>query len=426
MRFFRALRLIALVYIAFMLGLAFTLAEYPKVKGVQAAVKVIYGLRHMTGTGDWFPERTRGSGVLRNDTARTFPGYTLYNVAALLTTELVDMDGNVVWRWYLPPEELFEKDPTTLFGLMKPHIDASVLYPNGDLLVIYAQPRMGTYGGPLVRLDKDSKVLWRADITAHHAVKPVGDKIYTLTQHLKVDPIPGIPSLGETPYMDDMVTVLDDRGSFISAHSILRALANAPGLDLVATIPFNERGDPLHANDIEVLTEETARHFPGARPGNVIVSLKHPGMLVVLDLEKEQAVWAMRGSWAQQHDVDPMPDGRFLLFDNEGGLGEGSRSRVLEIEGRSGAVVWSYQGSPKEPFFSETRGGQQRLPNGNTIISESTGGRILEVARDGAVVWEYVLPQRAVEDGRTLVPAIGLATERYDPAYPAFLKETRR
>ena len=34
----------------------------------------------------------------------------------------------------------------------------------------------------------------------------------------------------------------------------------------------------------------------------------------------------------------------------------------------------------------------QRLPNGNTLITEGTDGRLIEVTRDHEIVWEYISP----------------------------------
>jgi len=48
--------------------------------------------------------------------------------------------------------------------------------------------------------------------------------------------------------------------------------------------------------------------------------------------------------------------------------------------------VWSYSASG---FYSSHLGGNQRLPNGNTIISESTSGNLFEVTSTGTVVWSY-------------------------------------
>ena len=52
-------------------------------------------------------------------------------------------------------------------------------------------------------------------------------------------------------------------------------------------------------------------------------------------------------------------------------------------------VVWSYS-SPGE-FYASFLSGQQRLPNGNTLIAEGMTGRIFEVMGDRKV-WEYVNP----------------------------------
>ena len=68
------------------------------------------------------------------------------------------------------------------------------------------------------------------------------------------------------------------------------------------------------------------------------------------------------------------------------------------------SVLWptignhdTYVGSEERPFYSETCGANQRLPNGNTLIVESDNGRAFEVTPDGTTVWEYVNPHRAGE-----------------------------
>ena len=79
-----------------------------------------------------------------------------------------------------------------------------------------------------------------------------------------------------------------------------------------------------------------------------------------------------------------------MLFDNEGGLD--GHSRVLEVDPATQAIAWSYSGGAEHPFYSRVRSAQERLPNGNTLITESDGGRLLEVTPSGELVWEYVNP----------------------------------
>jgi hypothetical protein len=44
------------------------------------------------------------------------------------------------------------------------------------------------------------------------------------------------------------------------------------------------------------------------------------------------------------------------------------------------------------PVYSHIGGFAERLPNWNTLITETTTGRIFEVNREGQIVWEYVNP----------------------------------
>jgi outer membrane protein assembly factor BamB len=93
-----------------------------------------------------------------------------------------------------------------------------------------------------------------------------------------------------------------------------------------------------------------------------------------------------------------------MVFDNGGSSGYGkpspialqgeglyarSTSRVLEIDPVTLKLVWSYTAPA---FFATNISGAQRLANGNTLITEGPDGRLFEVTREGAIVWEYVFP----------------------------------
>ena len=67
---------------------------------------------------------------------------------------------------------------------------------------------------------------------------------------------------------------------------------------------------------------------------------------------------------------------------------------MLEFNPVTLEKVWEYSVSGIEHFrfFSHYVSNTQRLPNGNTMINEGAGGRIIEVTTDGEIVWEYVSP----------------------------------
>ena len=108
-----------------------------------------------------------------------------------------------------------------------------------------------------------------------------------------------------------------------------------------------------------------------------------------------------------QHDVqwiEPglLGAGNILLFNNQNGFGTDEEySSVLEVKPplqadgtydweQKAEIVWSYTA---DGFHSRAVSGAQRLPNGNTLITEGMHGRLFEVSADGEVVWEFVNPE---------------------------------
>ena len=89
-------------------------------------------------------------------------------------------------------------------------------------------------------------------------------------------------------------------------------------------------------------------------------------------------------------------------------------SRVLEIDPVAMKIVWQYtpHRSGLSPlmdcnrFYSPFISGMQRLPNGNTLITEGSDGRVFEVTKDHELVWEFISPysEAAHEHGLPRLP----------------------
>ena len=148
-----------------------------------------------------------------------------------------------------------------------------------------------------------------------------------------------------------------------------------------------------------------------------------------LDLETERFSWAQKGPWLGQHDPDLLPNGNILLFDNFGHYGPGGASRILEFDPVSLEIVWRYDGTDEQPFWTNVRGAQQRLPNGNTLITESESGRLVEVTASGEIVWEFVNPVtgRPSPDGTDLVSIVcwgqRIDPTSLDPSFRALIEQ---
>ena len=65
-------------------------------------------------------------------------------------------------------------------------------------------------------------------------------------------------------------------------------------------------------------------------------------------------------------------------------------SRILAVDPVSRDVETLFESSVEEFFFTSQMGKQQPLPNGNILLAEADGGRVIEVDPAGEIVWEYV------------------------------------
>ena len=135
------------------------------------------------------------------------------------------------------------------------------------------------------------------------------------------------------------------------------------------------------------------------KKGNVVISPIALNCVAIVDLEKKKVVWALEGResglWKGLHETILLDNGNILLFSNQGNTQGFGKSKVIEFNPITEELIWEYTGEKNHPFFSESCGTNQRLPNGNTLITESDNGRAFEVTKGGEIVWEYVSPHRA-------------------------------
>jgi len=166
-------------------------------------------------------------------------------------------------------------------------------------------------------------------------------------------------------------------------------------------------------------------------PDNLILDSREAGLLAIVDHESGKIVWRAGPNYRDgddkklgwiigPHHTHMIPkglpgEGNIMLYDNGGQSGYGPpndnapngiavirrpNSRVIEFNPITKDIVWRYEpnnmSTPDQksgfdlysPFISSA----QRLPNGNTLITEGSDGRIIEVTKEREVVWEYISP----------------------------------
>jgi len=335
---------------------------------------------------------TDQQGVTVYDHAAAWDGLNLFTSGHGPEAILMDMQGDILHSWRCPFRDVWPDRALTPEQHGYKYWRRVHLYENGDLLAIFED--LG-----LVKLDKDSNLLWAYSGQAHHdfEVQDNGD-IYVLTR--VIHPIPEL--LPQWRVLEDFVTVLDAGGKPKRQVSLLDCVrASEFGALLADWLPdeahpfrdFYARVgvDLFHTNTLGRLDGSLAHVSPHFKAGNVLTAFREVDALAIVDVDAEKAVWLKTGLWDGPHQPTLLDNGNILVFDNNRSA---DYSRVLEFEPATGNTVWSYMGTPPSSFYTKGCGSCQPLPNGNVLITESEAGRAFEVTREGAVVWEFVNPHR--------------------------------
>jgi hypothetical protein len=135
--------------------------------------------------------------------------------------------------------------------------------------------------------------------------------------------------------------------------------------------------DWSHVNDVDPVDNGSA----------FLVSPRNFDQVIKIDRETKAIVWRLgedeaHGILHEQHNPDLLagPNGEptVLVADSE-------NDRVVEYARRDGEWVrtWTLSGNLNWPRDAD------RLPNGNTLVTDTLNHRVVEVTPTGEVVWEY-------------------------------------
>lgn len=335
------------------------------------------------------PEIPEDTGVSRLDARRSEPGFVLFANRGGCSAVLMDKNGKVHQSWQ---------------GEVAGFWSDTELLDDGSLLVVGAKSN-DTNRQPVDRylrkLAWDSTVVWETKFPAHHDVETLADgRILTLSS--KVREIS--TNEGPLPIIDDLVVITSPTGVVQEEYSLFDLFQASKGLvDLAVfrhmiTVGGRKAADIFHANSVHRISSQGNPDHPIYKPGNILVSMRHQNLLVIFDPTRRELVWAWgRGTLDGQHSARFLPNGNVTVFDN--GLRR-KRSRVLEVDPRTNEIAWEFAGPEPTDFYTPGGGAAQRLPNGNTLVTETRQGRLFEVAPDGEIVWMFVNPRTDPQEPR--------------------------
>lgn len=371
-----------------------------------------------------------------------FPGSTLISPLTLTESFLLELDQTKTISWHGADAPGQVAYLLADYSLLRPSRD-----PNGAF-------QAGGSGGRLQRIDRFDNVVWdylfsTSQYQQHHDVEPMpngnilviawelktreeaqaagrqtisGDMWPTMISELHPVGPNGAEIVWEWHLWDHLIQDVDplkDNYGVVADHPELVDI-NLSGVangtwDHANAIDYNAALDQIVFScrklheffiiDHSTTTEEAAGHSGGnsGKGGDILYRWGNPQ-------NYDRGTAADRYYYAVHSAqwIDPgLPGAGHILTFNNGFRGAPNNySSVEEIvtpvdaQGnylltpgmayQPEAPAWSYDNPAS--FYTQAQGGVQRLPNGNTLITESDDGIIFEVTATGSIVWLYFAP----------------------------------
>lgn len=314
---------------------------------------------------------------------------------------LLDKQGRTVHRWRIDRNALFADSALGLRG-GNPNrriLNGSLLLPNGDVLVNLNY--IGT-----ARLDACGRVQWTSVEGNHHSIAQAADGSFWVpgtSQRLRTSTPAhpnGIPGFDDPVYLD-WILHLSKQGALLDKINVLDLLY-ANGLERhISKVSQPQAGtggprknDITHMNDVEPLPPSLADEYPPFDAGDLLVSLRNLHLVLVFDPASNNVKWHASAPFIQQHDADFIGDGWIGVFDNnEDFTSRGTMlggSRIVTLQPHTDSVHVRFPTPRSAPLYTDVWGKWQHLDNGNLLLTESSAGRIVEVAPNGRTLWEWV------------------------------------
>jgi uncharacterized protein (UPF0248 family) len=353
----------------------------------------VIGRNHVMAALEQNALKRRGVGLVASDPERASSGFTLFAPLFVQNRNvyLIDLRGDVIHTWTMPYSP----------GLSGYLTERGTLFYAGRTPESNFLSRFPFKGGVVMEVDWHGKMLWelRRPDQHHHAIllrngnvlmNCMGEVPDEIARQVKGGMIESDMSSGQYASRSN--------GEADKMYSDYLAEVTPAGKTVWEWRTW-EHLDPVSDGITEVQAPRTlwaqGNSVEELSNGDILASFRPISTVVRISRETGKIVWKLSTPMvAGQHAPTMLANGNVLIFDNGVHRLDDSMpySRVIEVNPATNEIVWKYQDKPAWNFFSPRMGNAQRLPNGNTLITESAFGRIFEVTKDGEIVWEYVNP----------------------------------
>ena len=205
------------------------------------------------------------------------------------------------------------------------YLHGAHLYADGSILASFE------YRG-MARLDRCSRPVWLLDRSTHHSILPLADGSFWTPSVDREKNVPR-PRLAKG-HREDTLLHVSGHGKVLEEVNVIEAILKG-GYQAILLHGDTLTPDPLHLNDIELVTEELAQKDPADQGGRFPHLAAKPGCACGHRPGDESSRLSMVGPFLGQHDPDIFGDGTLLVFDNKAWVKQSTPVRPHGPPGRT-------------------------------------------------------------------------------------------
>jgi len=301
---------------------------------------------------------------------------------------MLDQDGRVAHVWHTSQEGVsweHRKDTNVV-----PH--GFAISPDGCIVTAYDN------GTSLTKYDYCGNIVWQIEGNFHHSIEFEGeDAIWVWKDR----------SLAKIDY---------NTGKILNIIPLIKVMKANPDIDIFGILQLDSPSGSKwlsiatgywHPNDIEPLPRILEHYYPNFKAGDLLVSLRSPNLVFVMDQKTLKVKWWRQGLTRRQHDPDWNDQGTVTIFNNNMHRGY---SNIMEID----PVTYDYRivlDGERYSFYTWWRGEQQRMPDGGFLVTSSDQGRAFETDAEGNVTFEFLNTYKKNEEYMLISEALFLPND---------------
>jgi len=285
---------------------------------------------------------------------------------------MLDSEGRVAHVWKVSQEgvEWEHENDTNVF----PH--GFEIATDGSIVTAYDS------GSSLTKYDYCGNIIWRLEGHFHHSIDFESEDVIWVWLEKKM----------KTQYL---VKIDYNTGEILKKIPLQKVMEANPEIDIFGILQNDTAkgsswadisGDYWHPNDIDPLPKKLEQYYPDFNAGDLLVSLRSPNLVFVMDQKTLKVKWWRQGLVRRQHDPDWNDKGTITIYNNNMHRGY---SNITELN----PITYDYEiivaGKPYN-FYTWWRGKHEMMLNGGALITSPDQGRVFETDREGNLTFEFL------------------------------------